>query len=298
MKADLLVQIVLPAALFIIMLGMGLALKPLDFKLVIAKPKAVFLGVLAQMLLLPSIAYLIIIMLNIEGALAIGLMILALCPGGTTSNLYTYLAKGDVALSVTLTSIVSLIAPFTVPLVLLVFMNFFLGAGEKVDLPILKTIIQLLVITVLPISLGMLINHIKPNLALAAEKFVKIFSVAFLLLIVIGIVAKNINHMGSYFAQMGLASLLLNLICMLLGFSLAKLARLNLAQQKSIAIEVGFQNGTLAIVIALTLLQNTEMAIAATCYSLLMFVTGAIFTFFLGRFQPKAQAHLIDNSIK
>jgi len=284
MKADLLIQVVLPAALFIIMLGMGLSLKPLDFKLVIAKPKAALLGVLAQMLMLPILAYLIILSLNIEGPLAVGLMILALCPGGTTSNLYTYLAKGDVALSVTLTSVVSLIAPFSVPFILLIFMDLLLGAGEQVNLPIVKTIIQLLVITVLPICLGMLIFRFKPSFAIAAEKFVKIFSVAFLLLIVAGIVAKNINHMGSYFAQMGLATLLLNVVCMLLGFTLARLAKLNLAQQKSIAIEVGFQNGTLAIVIALTLLQNTEMAIAATCYSLLMFVTGAIFTLILGRF--------------
>ncbi|KJZ15389.1 bile acid:sodium symporter [Marinomonas sp. S3726] len=284
MKADLLIQVVLPAALFIIMLGMGLSLKPLDFKLVIAKPKAALLGVLAQMLMLPILAYLIILSLNIEGPLAVGLMILALCPGGTTSNLYTYLAKGDVALSVTLTSVVSLIAPFSVPFILLIFMDLLLGAGEQVNLPIVKTIIQLLVITVLPICLGMLIFRFKPGFAISAEKFVKIFSVAFLLLIVAGIVAKNINHMGSYFAQMGLATLLLNVVCMLLGFTLARLAKLNLAQQKSIAIEVGFQNGTLAIVIALTLLQNTEMAIAATCYSLLMFVTGAVFTLILGRF--------------
>jgi BASS family bile acid:Na+ symporter len=287
MKADLLVQVVLPAALFIIMLGMGLALKPLDFKLVIAKPKAVILGILAQMLMLPLLAYLVILALNIEGALAVGLMILSLCPGGTTSNLYTYLAKGDVALSVTLTSVVSLIAPFSVPLVLLFFMDLFLGASNQVNLPLLKTITQLLVITVLPIALGMLINRYKPNFATAAEKSVKVFSVVFLILIVTGIVVKNISHMGSYFAQMGLASLLLNLLCMVLGFILAKLAKLNLAQQKSIAIEIGFQNGTLAIVIALTLLHNTEMAIAATCYSLLMFLTGAVFTFILGRFEPK-----------
>lgn len=291
MKADLLIQVVLPAALFIIMLGMGLALKPLDFKLVVAKPKAVILGIVAQMLMLPMLAYLIIVLLNIEGHLAVGLMILSLCPGGTTSNLYTYLAKGDVALSVTLTSVVSLVAPFSVPFVLLIFMDLLLGAGEEVHLPVLKTIIQLLVITVLPICLGMLINKLKPNFAQAAEKSVKIFSVVFLILIVLGIVAKNINHMGSYFAQMGLASLLLNILCMLLGFTLAKLAHLNLAQQKSIAIEVGFQNGTLAIVIALTLLQNTEMAIAATCYSLLMFVTGAIFTWVLGRFSAIEPQH-------
>ena len=290
MEADILIKIILPAALFIIMLGMGLSLKLMDFQLIIAKPKAVILGVLAQMLMLPLIAYLLILSLNIEGPLAIGLIILALCPGGTTSNLYTYLARGDVALSVTLTSIVSLLAPFTLPLILLMFMDLLLGGGDKVDLPVLKTMAQLLVITVIPISLGMIIHRFKPHFAMAAERYVKIFSIVFLLLIVVGIVAKNIDFMGSYFAQMGIASLLLNIISMVVGLSLASAAKLNFAQQKSIAIEIGFQNGTLAIVIALTLLQNTQMAIAATCYSLLMFITGALFTLILNRFEARTRA--------
>jgi BASS family bile acid:Na+ symporter len=283
MKADLLVQVVLPAALFIIMLGMGLSLKLADFKLVVAKPKAVLLGVTAQMLMLPLLAYIIVLALDLNGALAMGVLILALCPGGTTSNLYTYLAKGDIALSVTLTSVVSLIAPFTVPFMIVVFMGLVMGEGQQIELPILKTIIQLVVITIIPIGLGMVINRYKPDFSARAENPVKIFSVVFLLLIVVGIVAKNINHMADYFSQAGVASLLLNVSCMVLGYGLAKLANLNEAQSKAISIEVGFQNGTLAIVIALTLLQNTEMAIAATCYSLIMFATGAVFAWALNR---------------
>ena len=283
MKADLLVQVVLPAALFIIMLGMGLSLKLADFKLVVAKPKAVLLGVTAQMLMLPLLAYIIVLALDLNGALAMGVLILALCPRGTTSNLYTYLAKGDIALSVTLTSVVSLIAPFTVPFMIVIFMGLMMGEGQQIELPILKTIIQLVVITIIPIGLGMLINRYKPDFSARAENPVKIFSVVFLLLIVAGIVAKNINHMADYFSQAGVASLLLNVSCMVLGYGLAKLANLNEAQSKAISIEVGFQNGTLAIVIALTLLQNTEMAIAATCYSLIMFATGAVFAWVLNR---------------
>ncbi len=279
MKADLLIQVVLPGALFIIMLGMGLSLKLGDFKLVASKPKAVALGLLAQMLMLPAMAYLIVLALDLQGALAMGLLILALCPGGTTSNLYTYLAKGDIALSVTLTSVVSLLAPFIVPFMIVIFMGLVMGEGQQIELPVLKTIIQLVVITIIPIALGMTINHYKPGFSAKAENPVKIFSVLFLLLIVIGIVAKNINHMADYFSQAGVAALVLNLSCMIMivGYAIAKLAKLNEAQSKAISIEVGFQNGTLAIVIALTLLQNTEMAIAATCYSLIMFVTGAIF---------------------
>ncbi len=283
MEASILTTVVLPAALFIIMLGMGLDLKLGDFKLVFTRPKAVALGVIAQMVMLPLLAYLVVILFGLEGALAVGLMILSLCPGGTTSNMFTYLAKGDVALSVTLTSVVSLIAPFTVPVMIVIFMGLIMGEGQQIELPVLKTIIQLVVITIIPISLGMLVHHFKPEFSAKAEKPVKIFSVVFLLLIVAAIVAKNITHMGDYFAKVGLAALALNVACMLLGYGIAKLAQLNEAQSKAISIEVGFQNGTLAIVIALTLLQNTEMAIAATCYSLLMFATGAVFAWILNR---------------
>lgn len=283
MEADLVIQVVLPAALFIIMLGMGLSLKPVDFKLVASKPKAVLLGTLAQMLMLPLLAYIIVLALDLHGALAMGVLILALCPGGTTSNLFTYLAKGDTALSVTLTSVVSLLAPITVPFMIVFFMGLVMGDGQQIELPILKTILQLVVITIIPIGIGMLINHYKPNFSARAENPVKIFSVAFLLIIVIGIVVKNINHMADYFSQAGIASLLLNISCMVFGYGLAKLAKLNEAQSKAISIEVGFQNGTLAIVIALTLLENTQMAIAATCYSLIMFATGAVFAWVLNR---------------
>ncbi|NVK38469.1 MAG: bile acid:sodium symporter family protein [Gammaproteobacteria bacterium] len=281
MEAGLLVKVILPASLFIIMLGMGLALKPVDFKMVLVRPKAVALGVIAQMVMLPLLAYAVVLAFGMTGAVAVGVMILALCPGGTTSNLYTYLAKGDIALSVTLTSLVSLIAPFTVPLMIVLFMSLLMGQEEYIQLPVLKTIIQLVVITIIPISIGMFINHKKPELSKKAEKPVKVFSILFLFFIVALIVLQNINNMGSYFAQAGLAAIVLNIASMMLGYFIGKLANLNEAQSKAIGIEVGFQNGTLAIVIALTLLQNTEMAIAATCYSLSMFVTGAIFAMIL-----------------
>lgn len=283
MKADLLTLVVLPASLFIIMLGMGLSLKLIDFKMVLVKPKAVLLGVITQMLLLPLLAYAVVLMFGMTGALAVGMMILALCPGGTTSNLFTYFAKGDVALSVTLTSIVSVVAPFTVPLMLVMFMDLLMGQEEYIQLPVLKTIIQLLVITVVPISIGMVINHFKPELSKKAEAPTKWFSSIFLLLIVIGIIIKNIDNMANYFLQAGVASIVLNVACMLMGYLVAKAGQLNEAQSKAIGIEVGFQNGTLAIMIALSLLQNTEMAIAATCYSITMFITGTVFAWVLNR---------------
>lgn len=277
MQADLLTLVVLPAALFIIMLGMGLSLKLVDFKMVLIKPKAILLGLLAQMVFLPLVAYLVVLLFGMSGALAVGLMILALCPGGTTSNLYTYFAKGDVALSVSLTSFVSVIAPFTVPLMIVLFMDLLMGKEEYIQLPVGKTILQLVVITIIPISIGMIIHKLKPNWAAKAETPVKWFSAGFLVLIVIGIFVKNIEQMGGYFLEAGMASLVLNVSCMTIGYFLGKAGQLNEAQSKAICIEVGLQNGTLALMIALSLLQSTEMAIAPTCYSIIMLFTGAFF---------------------
>lgn len=283
MKADLLTQVILPASLFIIMMGMGLSLKLQDFAMVLTRPKAIVTGLIAQMILLPLLAYVIVLAFQLEPALGIGLIILALCPGGTTSNLYTYLAKGDVALSVSLTAVVSLIAPFTVPLLLLMFMKNLMGEGQAIELPLVKTILQLIVITIIPIGLGMLLNRFAPNFAHKAEKPVKIFSVVFLFIIIVGIVIKNKATMPGYFADIGLAALVLNLSCMVMGYLLAKGAQLNEAQSKAIGIEVGFQNGTTALLIALTLLGNSTMAAAPTVYSLIMFFTGAGFAYLLNR---------------
>ena len=285
MEASVLTSVVLPLALFIIMFGMGMSLLPKDFNAIFIEPKAVVIGIVAQMIMLPLLAFIVLKLFGVTGPLAVGMMILALCPGGTTSNLYTYLAKGDVALSVTLTSVVSLIAPFTVPLLIAFFMTLLMGETSEFELPIMDTVIQLVAITLLPISLGMIVNHFKPTFAERAEKPMKIFSIVFLFIIIAGIIAGNLDHMGRYFVQSGAAVITLNVLCLVLGYSIARLLALNVAQGKAIAIEVGFQNGTLALVIALSLIGNAEMAIAATIYSITMFVTGAAFVWMVNRLQ-------------
>lgn len=277
MQADFLSSVVLPLSLFIIMMGLGLSLKISDFAFVIRKPKAVLLGVGAQLLLLPLLAIIIVSLFEMPAYIAIGFFIIALCPSGTTSNLYTYLAKGDVALSVSLTAIVSLVTPFTIPVSLVLMMSMVLGEGQVVEVPILKTIIQLLVITVVPVLLGMLINKKAPDFAAKADKPVRTFSVVFLIAIIVSIIIKNIDYLPVYFVQVGIPALVMNISAMALGFGLAKAAKLDMKQSKTIGIEVGFQNGTTAVLIALTLLENSEMSIAPTVYSLLMFVTGALF---------------------
>ncbi len=277
MQADVLSQVILPLSLFVIMMGMGLSLSLRDFAAVAKNPKAVVLGLSAQLIVLPLLALLMVTVFTLPPYVAVGFFIIALCPSGTTSNLYSYLAKGDIALSISLTAVVSLITPFTLPIVLSALMTLHLSDSHAIELPILKTIIQLLVITVLPIGIGMIIKRRAPEFARKADKPVRVFSVVFLMLIIAGIIIKNIHVIPPYFAMVGVPVLAMNIASMLLGFGLASLARLNMAQRTTIGLEVGIQNGTTALLIALTILQNTEMSMAPTVYSLVMFATGTVF---------------------
>ncbi len=279
MESTVLTKIVLPLALFVIMLGMGLALQLGDFKRVSKEPKAFFIGIFAQMVFLPAIGFAIATALSLPPMLAVGLMILALCPGGTTSNLYTYLARGDLALSISLTAIASLIAPFTLPLVGTFAIHHFMGESTAVTLPLGKTIIQLMAITVVPVSIGMLIRFKASGFAARAERPVRVGSALFLLGVVALVVAGNWSNIGSFIADAGLAALLLNVTTMACGFGLAKLAKLNKPQSATIGLEVGLQNGTTALLVTLTILENSTMAIPAAVYSLIMFATGALFVF-------------------
>lgn len=281
MQADLLTSVILPAALFLIMFGMGLSLKLADFKKVATAPKAVAIGLVGQMVLLPLVAFILAIVLALPPEIAVGLMIIALAPGGATSNMFTYLSKGDVSLSISLTAVVSLIAPFSIPILTALSMTYFMGQGTEFAMPIGKTIMQLLVITVLPVALGMWAFSRWPNAAAKIEAFFKWFSIAFLFLIIALITLKHSANLGTFFAQAGLATLILNGVVLILGYQLAVRAGLNQAQSITIGYEVGIQNGTLALVVAGTLIGNSTMMIPAVTYALLMFVSGALFGFWL-----------------
>lgn len=283
MTADLLTQVILPLALFLIMFGMGLSLRPADFKNVLTSPKAMGVGLIGQMLLLPLVAFFIALAFKLPPEIAVGLMIIALAPGGATSNMFTYLSKGDVSLSISLTAVVSLIAPFSIPIITALSMTYFMGNATEFSLPIVKTIIQLLVITVIPVALGMLVLARWPQIAARIEQVLKWFSVVFLFLIIALIVLKNADNMMNFFMQAGLATLVLNIAVLILGVYLAKWAKLSEAQSTSIGFEVGIQNGTLALVVAGTLIGNSTMMIPAVTYSLLMFITGAAFAMLVTR---------------
>lgn len=280
MQASPLTDIFLPAALFVIMLGLGLSLTVGDFRRVLTSPRAVLVGALAQLVLLPLLGVgLAAWLLPHEPALAVGLILLAMCPGGSTANLFTHLGGGDTALCLTLTAVSSLVKVFTIPIVVnLALAHYQIGGDQPLQLNVLDSIVKIVIITLLPAALGMLLRRWRPALADRAERPVKVASAVFLVLVIIGTLYRERAHIVDYFAVAGLAALALNLLGMGLGFLLPRLARLPLKQQLTISIETSIQNGTLAITIASAthLLNNGTMAIPAAVYSLIMFATVAV----------------------
>jgi len=282
-QADLLTKVILPLSLFLIMYGIGISLKVADFRNVLTDPKALGVGLFGQMLLLPLIAFAIATTMQLPAEIAVGLIIIALAPGGATSNMFTYLSRGDVSLSISLTAVVSLVTPFTIPLVAALAMGHFMGSNTVFSLPVGKTIVQLLVITVIPVALGMFTLARWPGAARRIEKVLKGFSVFFLALIIALIVLKNKDDMANFFVQAGLATLILNISVLWLGYQLARWTKLNHAQSITLGFEVGIQNGTLALVVAGTLIGNDAMMIPAVTYSLIMFLSGAAFGWLMSR---------------
>ncbi|WP_440463762.1 bile acid:sodium symporter family protein [Psychrobacter sp. ASPA161_6] len=269
-------SVVIPLCLFLIMMGMGMTLITNDFKRVLKYPKAVSIGLLNQLILLPIIGFALANIMPLRPEYAVGVMLLVLCPGGTTSNLFTFLAKGDVALSVTMTAIASVVTVFSIPVVLSFSLIHFMGAGSEFQLPIIKTMISLFVITILPISIGMLIKRFAPRVADSSQVIVSRFGVTFLTFLVVFLSYVQRDIIVEALIATGPVSLLLNLSTMALGYYSSKWLGLNLAQRTSITMEVGLQNSTLSIFMALTLLSNYDMSMTPAIYTLVMFLTAGI----------------------
>lgn len=286
---DSLATIILVISLFIIMVGMGLSLTIADFRRVLKYPLAVFVGFLNQIVLLPIIGYGLIKVFDVNPDVAMGVMILAACPGGPTSNLVTHLAKGDTALSVTLTAVNSLITIVTIPLIVNFGVSEFMAEGTAVNAPIDKILGSLVVVIALPLTIGMLLKRYKADFAAKMDKPVRITSAVVLLLVIVGIVVKERANLADYFASAAVIALSLNVVTMLVGFIIAKIARLNFKQSLCISIESGNQNGTLAIQVAVVSLASPQFAIVAAVYSLLMYAT-AIVPVSIGNKQAKKES--------
>ncbi len=266
--------IILAASLIIIMLGMGLSLVVDDFKRIVLYPKAIIVGLTNQLIILPLLGFTIAALFPLQPEIAIGIMILAACPGGPTSNLITHLAKGDIALSVSLTALSSFITILTIPFIVNFALVQFLAEGQMIRLDVVQTIAQIFVIIVIPVGIGMLIRKYKEGFAQRMAGPVKKASGIVLALIIVGLVIKEKDHILSYFQQAGLVALLLNVSTMLVGYYSSKLFSIKDKGAIAVSIESGIQNGTLAITIAVVLLGNSEFAITPAIYSLLMFFTG------------------------
>lgn len=282
-------SILLVLILALIMLGMGLSLTVADFKRVLKYPKGILIGLTNQMIFLPILGLAIANFLSLSPELAVGIMLLAACPGGTTSNIITHLAKGDSALSVSLTAVSSLLAIITIPLIVSFSIENFMAADQQVAVDKLLMISQLLVIVIIPVSVGMSIRAFKPKFAATMDKPVRRTSSILLILITAALIYKDRTNVLPYFQQAGIATILLNFFSLMLGFLTAQLARLNRAQSICVAIESGIQNSGLAITLAVVSLQNVAFSIAPGVYTLIMYFTGFV-VIFLGQKAQRMEA--------
>ncbi len=273
----ILTQVFLPISLAFIMFSMGLALNLGDFTRVVVQPKAFAIGAVAQVILLPVIAYLLVLVWSVDPTIAVGVMILAACPGGVTSNLLTHLAKGDTALSVTLTAVISVIGVITIPFIVNFALTQFAGATEDVALPVASTIFGIFLITTVPVAIGMVVKRFAAGFAGRFEPYARAIATALFVIIVLGAIAQEWSNLPRYFADAGPITLVLNLIMMLVGFYVARIFVLERRQRIAISLEAGLQNGTIAIFIAATLLGDVRLAIPAAIYGLMMFVTAGVF---------------------
>jgi bile acid:Na+ symporter, BASS family len=287
-ESSVLTNLALPLALGVIMLGLGLTLKLEDFTRVLRLPKAVLIGLTVQVLVLPFAALLIALAFQLPPALAVGLMLLAASPGGATANIYSHLAHGDVALNITLTAINSVLCLLTLPLVVNASLAFFMGQEGYVPAPFRK-IVEVAMIIILPVVIGMIINATAPKFASRLNQPVKILSVLVLVALVVAAIAQQWAQMAGFFVSVGAACLLFNLISMGAGYWVPRWFNLPQKQAIAISMEIGIHNGTLAIFIALNVLNNAAMSVPAAVYSLIMFVTAAVFAAWTSR-RSKAAA--------
>ena len=274
-------DIFLPLALAFIMFALGLGLTGADFLRVLKQPKDFLVGAISQIILLPIIAFILIKIWPISPELAIGVMIIAAAPGGVTSNILTSFAKGDVALSISLTAIISLLSVITVPFIIITSLNILDLNNVPQNISLTNMALSMFLIVTLPVVLGMIINKILPNFVLKFEPIAKKISIFLFILVLIGAIIAERNNVIAYFAQAGLITLVLNVVMMIVAFYIAQLLGSGVAQKKCISIECGLQNGTLAIFVATTLFGGGVYLIPAATYSLIMFATSLIFVFII-----------------
>ncbi|EDY86084.1 bile acid:sodium symporter [gamma proteobacterium HTCC5015] len=283
MENNIAISIGLPLSLFIIMTGIGMTLAPRDFHRIAFNPRPVVLGTLLQIVLMPLAAYAISALLDLPPELAVGLVIIAACPGGTTSNLFVMLGKGSVALSIVLTVLASLITVATLPLFTSHALGYYTGSEQTVSLPLARTIIMLLAVVLVPVSLGMLLKSKAPQFSEKAERYVGLFGAIVLAALVVAIIARiGGEQLLELLSSAGPAAALLNIAGIVLGLGTAYLLKLRSEDALAVAIELGIKNGTLGLMVTLTLLESDTMSVPSAVYGVLMFFFGFLLVM-LGR---------------
>lgn len=270
----------LPVALGIIMFGLGLSLTVGDFTRVAKHPKAVIIALVLQLLVLPGVAFGLVHLFNLPPLLAIGMLLLAASPGGTTANLYSHLFRGDVALNITLTAINSVIAVFTLPIIVNLAIAYFVNDGSQLGLQLDK-VIEVFAIVLLPVILGMLVRKWRPSFADKADKPVRVISAVILAAVIIGAVISNLDLFTKYFLDLSLITVLFCAISLAVGYYVPQLFKIERAQAIASSFEIGIHNATLAIVIAQTVLRNDDMSLPAAIYGVLMFFVALGFGFLI-----------------
>ena len=276
---NIVTDIFLPLALAFIMLALGLGLTGGDFLRVVKQPRDFFVGGFSQISLLPIIAFTLVKIWPIAPELAIGVMIIAAAPGGVTSNILTSFAKGDVALSISLTAIISLLCVITIPFIVLTSITLLTDSSITQDISLISMARDMFLIVTVPVILGMLFRRFASGIASTFEPMAKKISTVLFVLVLLGAIAAERENVVSYFAQAGLITLILNVVMMVVAYFVAQSLASGTEQKKCITIECGLQNGTLAIFVATSIFGGGMYVIPAATYSLIMFATSLIFIY-------------------
>ena len=272
-----------PIALALIMLGLGASLTFKDFTSVLKNPKEVLIGLICQLIILPIVAYLLIIFLNVPVELALGVMLIAAAPGGVTSNVLTKFANGDVALSISLTAITSLISIISVPYIVFLSIELFDITYVTGQVSMLKISLKMFFVVTLPVLLGMVIRKFADEFIIKNLKYILRISIGLFVLVFVAIYIEEWNNIVRFLATAGFIALILNITMMIIGFYVAKFFTSGVAQRRCISLECGLQNGTLAVFVGTQLFDQMTYMVPTAAYALIMMTTSVIFVLILRR---------------
>ena len=276
---NIVTDVILPIALAFIMFSLGLGLSINDFTRIFLKPKEFFIGFFSQLIILPIVALILVSIWPLSPEIAIGVMILAAAPGGATSNILTSFAKGDVALSISLTAVISILSVLTIPLILGISLSVLGTNLSNQGISLMDIALKMFLIVTIPVLIGMMLNKILSSF----ENLAKKISTVLFFLVLLGAILAERENVLSYFAQSGLVTLILNVLMMFIAFYISKIFISNISQQRAITLECGLQNGTLAIVVANVFFDGGAYLIPAATYSLIMYATALPYIYYLRR---------------